>query len=60
MTSLKGKNFLKLLDLSSEEINGLLQLAAQLKAEKKDGIPHKMHEGKNVVLLFEKDSTRTL
>ena len=59
MTSLKGKNFLKLLDLSSEEINGLLQLAAQLKAEKKAGIPHKMHEGKNVVLLFEKDSTRT-
>ena len=38
---------------------GLLNLAADLKARKKAGIPHKIHEGKNIVLLFEKDSTRT-
>ena len=38
---------------------GLLDLAADLKAKKKAGIPHKLHEGKNIVLLFEKDSTRT-
>ncbi len=57
--NLKGKSFLKLLDLTSEEISGLLDLAADLKAKKKAGIPHKLHEGKNIVLLFEKDSTRT-
>ena len=57
--NLKGKSFLKLLDLSTEEIAGLLELAADLKAKKKAGIPHKLHEGKNIVLLFEKDSTRT-
>ena len=57
--NLKGKSFLKLLDLTSEEIAGLLDLAADLKAKKKAGIPHKLHEGKNIVLLFEKDSTRT-
>ena len=59
MINLKGKSFLKLLDFTPEEINGLLELAADLKAKKKAGIPHKMHEGKNIVLLFEKDSTRT-
>ena len=57
--NLKNKSFLKLLDLTSEEITGLLDLAADLKAKKKAGIPHKLHEGKNIVLLFEKDSTRT-
>ena len=57
--SLKGKSFLKLLDLTPAEIGGLLELAADLKAKKKAGIPHKLHEGKNIVLLFEKDSTRT-
>ena len=57
--NLKGKSFLKLLDLTSEEISGLLELAAELKAKKKAGISHKLHEGKNIVLLFEKDSTRT-
>jgi len=57
--NLKGKHFLKLLDLTPEEIAGLLELAADLKAKKKKGIPHKLHEGKNIVLLFEKDSTRT-
>ncbi len=56
---LKGKSFLKLLDLTAEEIEGLLDLAADLKAKKKAGIPHRMHEGKNVALIFEKTSTRT-
>ncbi len=56
---LKGKSFLKLLDLSPAEIDGLLTLAADFKAKKKAGIPHRLHEGKNIVLLFEKDSTRT-
>ena len=56
---LKNKNFLKLLDLSSEEMEGLLADAAAFKAQKKAGIPHRLHEGKNIVLLFEKDSTRT-
>ena len=57
--NLKGKSFLKLLDQTPAEITGLLELAADLKAKKKAGIPHKLHEGKNIVLLFEKDSTRT-
>ena len=56
---MKNKNFLKLLDLTTGEIEGLLALAADLKAKKKAGIPHRLCEGKNVVLLFEKDSTRT-
>ena len=56
---LKGKSFLKLLDLTPEEIGGLLDLAADLKAKKKAGVPHRLCEGKNIVLLFEKDSTRT-
>ena len=56
---MKGKSFLKLLDLTPEEIGGLLTLSAELKAKKKAGIPHRLCEGKNVVLLFEKDSTRT-
>ena len=56
---LKNKNFLKLLDLTTEQMTYLLDLSAELKAKKKAGIPHKLCEGKNVVLLFEKDSTRT-
>ena len=56
---MKGRDFLKLLDYSSEEILELIDLAADLKAKKKAGIPHRMCEGKNIVLLFEKDSTRT-
>lgn len=59
MKSLKGKDFLKLLDLSPEEITGLLDLAADLKEKKKKGIPHRFLEGKNVALIFEKTSTRT-
>ena len=57
--NLQGKDFLKLLDFTPAEIQGLIDLAADLKAKKKAGIPHRMHEGKNIVLLFEKDSTRT-
>ena len=57
--NLKDRHFLKLLDFSPEEIDGLLKLAADLKAKKKAGIPHRLHEGKNVALIFEKTSTRT-
>ena len=57
--NLKGKSFLKLLDLTPEEISGLLELAAKFKAEKKAGVSHRLCEGKNIVLLFAKDSTRT-
>ena len=57
--NLKGKSFLKLLDLTPEEIGGLLEMAAKFKAEKKAGVPHRLCEGKNIVLLFAKDSTRT-
>ena len=57
--NLKGKSFLKLLDFSTEEIEGLLDLAAELKAKKKAGIPHRLCEGKNIALIFEKTSTRT-
>ena len=57
--NLKGKSFLKLLDFTSEEINGLLDLAAELKEKKKSGTPHKYYEGKNIALIFEKTSTRT-
>ena len=56
---MKNKSFLKLLDLTPAEIRNLLDLAADFKAKKKAGIPHRIHEGKNIVLLFEKDSTRT-
>ena len=57
--NLKGRHFLKLIDYSHEEITYLVELAAKLKAEKKAGIPHRMHEGKNIALIFEKTSTRT-
>ena len=56
---MKNQNFLKLLDLTPQQIGDLLALAADLKAKKKTGIPHRLCEGKNIVLLFEKDSTRT-
>ena len=55
----KGKDFLKLLDLESEDILSLVELAEKLKAEKKAGIPHRLCEGKNIALIFEKTSTRT-
>ena len=59
MVSWKGRHFLKLLDYTPEEIAALLDLAADLKAKKKAGIPHRLCEGKNVALIFEKTSTRT-
>ncbi len=59
MISLYNQHFLKLLDLTPAQINGLLNLAADLKAKKKAGIPHRMCEGKSVALIFEKTSTRT-
>ena len=57
--NLKGRSFLTLLDFTPAEIEYLLDLAADLKAKKKAGIPHRLCEGKNIALLFEKDSTRT-
>lgn len=56
---LKGRDFLKLLDFSAEEITYLLDLAADLKEKKKKGIPVDTLRGKNVALIFEKTSTRT-
>ena len=56
---IEKKTFLTLLDYSPEEILYLIDLARKLKEEKHQGIPHRHLEGKNVVLLFEKDSTRT-
>ena len=55
----KGKSFLKLLDFTAEEIECLIDLAAELKAKKKNGIPHNICQGKNIALIFEKTSTRT-
>lgn len=57
--SLKGRSFLKLLDFSSSEINYLIDLSKELKQKKKNNIPHDELKGKNIVLLFEKTSTRT-
>ena len=56
---LSGRNFLKLLDFTPEEIQYLIDLSADLKAKKHAGEPHRYLEGKNIVLLFEKTSTRT-
>ncbi|MCQ2497551.1 MAG: ornithine carbamoyltransferase [Lachnospiraceae bacterium] len=58
--NLKGRNFLKLLDFTPEEILYLVDLAADLKDKKKKGIlTTDMHKGKNIALIFEKTSTRT-
>ena len=57
--NLKGKSFLTLMDLSGEEIRYLLDLAHDLKAKKRMGLHGKALAGKNIVLLFEKTSTRT-
>ena len=59
MLKLHQKHFLKLLDFTPAEITGLIDLAAELKAQKKAGIPHRLYEGKNIALIFEKTSTRT-
>lgn len=56
---LKGRNFLKLMDYTPEEITYLVDLAAELKAKKKQGIAHNHLTGKNIALIFEKTSTRT-
>ena len=57
--NLKGKSFLKLADFTPEEIGYLLDLSSKLKESKKDGIRGKSLEGKNIALIFEKNSTRT-
>lgn len=57
--NLKGRNFLTLKDFTKEEIIYLLDLSADLKEKKKKGIPVDHYRGKNVALIFEKDSTRT-
>ncbi|MBO5051389.1 MAG: ornithine carbamoyltransferase [Clostridia bacterium] len=56
---MKGRSFLKLLDFTPAEITELIDLAAELKARKKLGIPHRLCEGKSIALVFEKTSTRT-
>ncbi len=57
--NLQNRDFLKLLDFTPEEIEYLIDLAADLKAKKKSGTPHRYCEGKNIALIFEKTSTRT-
>ena len=57
--NLKGRSFLSLLDFTPEEITGLIDLAAELKAQKKSGTPHDTLRGKSIALIFEKTSTRT-
>ena len=57
--NLYGRDFLKLLDYSTEEIEYLLKLSKMFKKLKHAGISHEYLRGKNVALLFEKDSTRT-
>ncbi len=58
-TSLSGRNFLKLLDFTPDEIRYLIKLSKEFKNLKLTGTPHRYLEGKNIVLLFEKTSTRT-
>ena len=57
--NLTGKNFLKLLDFTPEEIDGMIDLAARLKAKKKAGEFVDVLKGKNIAIIFEKTSTRT-
>lgn len=57
--NLTGRHFLTLKDYTKEEIEYLLQLSADLKAKKKQGIPVNDYQGKNIALIFEKTSTRT-
>lgn len=57
--NLRGKSFLKLIDFSTDEIRYLMDLSKDFKVMKRAGVPHKYLEGKNIVLLFEKTSTRT-
>ena len=57
--NLKGRNFLKLKDFTPEEILYMIDLAADLKAKKKQGVRHDSLVGRNIALIFEKTSTRT-
>lgn len=57
--NLAGRNFLKLLDYTPDEIRYLIDLSAELKAKKKNGVAHDVLKGKNIALIFEKTSTRT-
>ena len=57
--NIRGRHFLKLLDYTPAEIRYLLDLAKNFKDLKRAGTPHRYLEGKNIVLLFEKTSTRT-
>ncbi len=57
--NIRGRSFLTLLDYTPQEIRYLLDLAKQFKAMKRSGVPHRWLQGKNIVLLFEKTSTRT-
>ena len=57
--NLQNQHFLKLLDLTPDQIGGLIDLAADLKAKKMAGTPHRLCEGKSIALIFEKTSTRT-
>ena len=57
--NVRGRSFLTLLDYTPAEINYLLELSAEFKRMKRNGVPHRYLEGKNIVLLFEKTSTRT-
>lgn len=57
--NLKGRHFLKLMDYTPEEILHMVDVAADLKAKKKQGIAHDTLRGKNIALIFEKTSTRT-
>ena len=59
MNFLHGRDFLKLLDFTPCEISELIDLAAELKYKKKNGIAHDAYRGKNIALIFEKTSTRT-
>ena len=57
--NLSGRHFLKILDFTPDEIRSLIDLSKNFKRLKKENVPHRYLEGKNIVLLFEKTSTRT-
>ena len=59
MVDLRGRDFLKLLDYTPEEINYLLKVAEKLKKQKRTGNQHRHLKGKQIAMIFEKDSTRT-
>ena len=57
--NISGQSYLRLLDFSTEQIEYLLKLSKNFKDLKRTGTPHRYLEGKNIVLLFQKTSTRT-